>query len=122
MSHLRNKLTEYGRTHAKLYAAVFLLYTAGITALIQADYYYKDDLRRTLNGNLWWDRQSRYLSNLIAGALSMDTHIGNLSPMTQLLGAAIMAAGALMLIDLFYRGKNERLSLLSAVIPFALSP
>ena len=122
MSHLRNKLTEYGRTHAKLYAAVFLLYTAGITALIQADYYYKDDLRRTLNGNLWWDRQSRYLSNLIAGALSMDTHIGNLSPMTQLLGAAVMAAGALMLIDLFYRGKKERLSLLSAVIPFALSP
>ena len=64
-------ISQKFKENIRMYTAVFLLYAAGILALIQADFPYKDDLRRTLNGNMWWDRQSRYLSNLIAGLLSM---------------------------------------------------
>lgn len=115
-------ISQKFKENIRMYTAVFLLYAAGILALIQADFPYKDDLRRTLNGNMWWDRQSRYLSNLIAGLLSMDTHIGNLSPLTQLLGAAVMAAGAMMLIRLFYKGKKNSPLVFFALVPFALSP
>ena len=97
------------------------VYVFSISAILRTAFHYKDDIGRTFRGYQEWERSSRYLSNLLSMLLHTDRYLTDISPMTQILAAVVMALACVMMASLFTEGKIGWRHL-AAVFPAAVNP
>lgn len=92
-----------------------------ISAILKADFYYVDDLLRTLEGHANWGF-SRYLSNFLSQFLHGDSYLTEISPLTQVLAVVITALSCSIAIYGITGKKDFHFWHIWAAIPMALSP
>ena len=98
------------------------VYTVAISALLRANYSYRDDLRRAVCGRKGWDNYGRYLSNFLSSIIHADDYLTDVSPLPQLLAVLIMAASGIIIW--YSVSEKRKISVwdLVALIPLGLSP
>ena len=97
------------------------IYVIGITSIIRANFLYIDDLGRTINGYRGWIGFSRYINDVLAAFIHADIRITDISPLTQLFAALIIAAASAVLSFVVSEGKITK-TMLVASLPLGLSP
>jgi hypothetical protein len=97
------------------------IYGAALIALFRANFYYIDDLGRTLDGYIRMWPESRYVSQILGLIVHADFNINDISPLPQLLAVLFVAAASVLLVYVLNNGKIT-LSGLIASIPLGLSP
>lgn len=110
------------RKWRKPFLILTLIYLVGISAILRANFYYVDDLKRALNGRAGWSTFSRYLSDFFSQFVHADTYLTDVSPLPQLLAVGILAVSALILLYSFTASTTFTLWQYAAVVPLALSP
>jgi len=100
---------------------MFGVYLLGISAIIRADFLYIDDLGRSVQGYRGWENWSRYISSFLAIFIHGDTHINDISPLTQLIAAFFIAASSVALVYVINDKKITKTAL-AVSIPIGLSP
>lgn len=106
----------------KPFLILSIVYIIGISAILRANFYYVDDFGRTLLGYTGWENYSRYMSVFLSYFVHADRYLTDVSPLPQLMAAAIMAATSV--IVLYTITEKQRFSFLDliAAIPIGLSP
>jgi hypothetical protein len=101
---------------------VFGIYIFGIVAIIRANFNYIDDLGRVSGGYKGWGNFSRILSNILSTFIHMDNYLTDISPLTQVITALIMAfSGILLLVIICDRVQFTLIEVLS-LISLCLNP
>lgn len=103
-------------------AILCLIYLVGLSALLRADINYIDDMGRTVSGYRGWENFSRFLSSFLSILVHMGTRISDMSPLTQMIAAAIMALSGVLVLHLVTGGWKFSLWQYAAVVPMGLSP
>ena len=101
---------------------LFAVYAVGISAILRADYLYRDDFGRAAFGYKQWDYFSRFLSTALATLVHGGDYLVDASPMPQLLAMLLMAVAGVMLLYIVYDRTEFSLWELAALIPFGLNP
>lgn len=117
---------NFGKCIGKMKKSFFILcviYITAISAIIRADFNYYDDMRRIAEGSSAWGF-SRHLSNLLSVFLHGDTYLTDISPLTQLLAAVMMAAASALLLYIFRSSEEDKIGLwnIIAVLPAGICP
>jgi len=99
---------------------MFGIYALGISAIIRANFLYIDDIARSMYGFRFTD-WSRYLSHFFSIFIHVDTRISDISPLTQLIAAFIIAASSVLLVYIINDKKITKTAL-AASLPIGLSP
>ena len=97
------------------------LYAFGIIGIIRADFFYMDDLGRTMNGYRSWNTDSRYISDFLAVLLHADTRITDISPLPQVVAALFIAVASVFLVYVISGGKVTKTACF-LTLPIGLSP
>ena len=87
------------RIFSRYFAALFLLYLAGMFAILRANRLYLDDLGRALYGYADWIESARPLSELMSFIFYLGPSTVDASPLSQILAAALLALASLLLFD-----------------------
>jgi hypothetical protein len=93
-----------------------------ISAILLANFDYKDDVSRIAYGYQGWENWSRYLSNFLSGFLHESTYLSDISPLPQILACLLLALASSITMHLVTNEKNYSWVMYAATIPFALSP
>jgi len=100
---------------------MFIIYSLGILTIIRANFTYRDDLFRAINGSRGWHNWSRYVSEFLSIFVHADPILTDISPLPQLLAALILAISSVLLVYVLCDKKITIVSLLASV-PLGLSP
>jgi hypothetical protein len=105
-------------------ATLFLsgIYILGISAIVRVNYGYRDDLARAARGYKGWDNYRRLLSNVLSSIVHMDNYLTDVSPLTQILSAVIMAISGVLLLVIIYERTHFSMLELLALSPLCLNP
>lgn len=106
----------------KQFAAVWLLYGVGISAILRANFNYIDDMGRVAEGYKGWNSFSRYLSSLLSVFIHTDGYLADISPLPQLLAAAITAISGVILLYMLSEKRRFSVGGAIALVPLGLSP
>ena len=118
-----NKLPSSGEIPAgKAVWILFAVYAVGISAILRADFLYRDDFGRNFFGYKQWDYFSRYLSTALATLVHTGDYLVDIAPLPQLLAMLIMAASAVLLLRILYDRSRFFWWELAAVVPLGLNP
>lgn len=101
---------------------IFAVYVIGISAILRANFNYRDDLMRGYHGIGGWDNYGRYISNILSCVIHGDTYLTDVSPLPQVLAALLMAAAAVIVWYIFSEDKRFNFGNLAALVPLGLSP
>lgn len=102
---------------------LFAVYLVGISALLRADFNYIDDLGRVALGyHSWHTTFGRFASTVLAVLLHADTYLTDVSPLGQIIAAAVVTVAGIILIRAFSDREQIRFWDIVAVIPLGLSP
>lgn len=96
MPNINKVCTDFRTACRQMKRPFFILcviYVTAISAIIRADFDYYDDMNRIASGSSGWGF-SRHLSNLLSVFIHGDTYLTDISPLTQLLAAIMMAAAS----------------------------
>lgn len=98
------------------------VYTIAISALLRANYSYRDDLRRAVCGRKGWDNYGRYISNFLSSVIHADSYLTDVSPLPQLIAVLFMAISGIIIW--YSVSEKQKFSIwdLVALIPLGLSP
>lgn len=98
------------------------VYTIAISALLRANYSYRDDLRRAVCGRKGWDNYGRYISNFLSTFIHADSYLTDVSPLPQLIAVLLMAISGIIIW--YSVSEKQKFSIwdLVALIPLGLSP
>lgn len=110
------------RSMKSQFGVISLIYLIGISAIVRANYYYVDDMGRTLLGYQMTGDFSRYLSSAIATFLHGNAWLTDISPLSQWLAALIMATASILLLYIISDHTKHTGWSLIAVIPMGLCP
>lgn len=99
-------------------SALFLL---GYSAIIRADFLYMDDMGRAYSGTMDWTF-GRVLNNVLSYLMSFSTELNDVSPLTQILAALLLALSAVVLIFEVYPKERCTIADLAAGSILALNP
>lgn len=117
------KDSEPGRVPAKkAFWILFAVYAVGISAILRADFLYRDDFGRAAFGYKQWDYFSRFLSTALATLVHGGDYLVDVSPMPQLLAMGIMAVSGVLILYIVYDRTEFSLWELAALIPLGLNP
>jgi hypothetical protein len=97
------------------------IYGMALTALFRANFYYNDDLGRTVEGYIGMLGLSRYVSQIIGLIMHADFNINDISPLPQLFAVLFVATASVLLVYILNHGKIT-ISGLIASMPIGLSP
>lgn len=101
---------------------MFGIFTLGISAIIRANFLYIDDIGRSIFGYRGWGESwSRYISDFLAIIFHTDTHINDISPLTQIIAAFLIAASSVALVYVINDKKITK-TVLAASLPVGFSP
>lgn len=117
----KDSLQEY-RCMMKPCLILFAIYILGISAILRANFNYRDDIRRVEGGISGWENHGRYLSNFLAVFIHADTYLSDVSPLPQLIAAFLMAVSAVIIWYVVSKEKVFSIWDVSALIPLGLSP
>lgn len=98
------------------------LYTIGISALLRANYNYRDDLRRVAWGKKGWDNYGRYISNSLSTLIHGDSYLMDVSPLSQMIAVILTAAAGVIIWHFVSEKKKFSAWDLAALAPLGLSP
>ena len=98
------------------------MYMIALLPLFRANFNYRDDGGRVLQGFDDWDNFGRWTTNTLSHAVHADTYLHDISPLTQILAVLIIVATSIILLKVV-RG-NKKLTILDAVcvLPLGLFP
>ncbi len=93
-------------------------------AIIRANYYYTDDLGRTVYGYGMEGSFSRYVSDILSKVFHGNSWLADVSPLPQLIALAIISVSAILLLHILSETLNKKTTKWSflALIPVCLSP
>jgi hypothetical protein len=97
------------------------VYGTALIALFCANFYYIDDLGRTIEGYIGMWPLSRYISQILGIFIHADFNINDISSLPQLLAVLCIAAASVLLILVLNNSKITITGLLAS-IPIGLSP
>jgi len=100
---------------------MFVVYALGILTIIRANYLYEDDILRTVVGSRGWHNYSRYVPEFLSIFVHANFRMTDISPVTQLMAALILAVSSVMLVYVLCDKKITVVTLLAS-IPLGLSP
>jgi hypothetical protein len=109
------------KTNLVLFMIVFIVYLIGIFTIIRSNFYYNDDLDRSLKGYRGWAVWGRYLADFLSTLIHMDLKLYDISPLPQIVAVIFMAAATVILIKSL-AGNDSSISLVIAALPIGLSP
>jgi len=98
------------------------IYCIAIIAIIRADFAYKDDVCRLLNGSTFYDRESRFVAEFATFLVHFDEYFADTSPLPQIVEMILMAIAVMVIYSVLYPGKKPRVVDYFAMVPFALTP
>lgn len=101
---------------------LFAVYALGISAILRADFFYRDDFGRVAFGYKQWDYFSRYLSTGLATLVHMGDYLVDIAPLPQLLAMLIMALSGVLMLYIVYDRTRFTLWELAALVPLGLNP
>lgn len=101
---------------------LFAVYAIGISAILRADFLYRDDFGREAFGYKHWDYFSRYLSTAMATLVHMNDQLVDIAPLPQLLAMLIMAASAIAIAYIVYDRRAFSWKELAVLVPLGLNP
>ena len=116
------KVTREYRCMLKPCIIMFAVYVIGITAILRANFNYRDDLMRGYHGIGGWDNYGRYISNFLSCVIHGDTYLTDVSPLPQVLAALLLAAAAVIIWYIFSEDKRFKFGNMAALVPLGLSP
>lgn len=122
MRSLVADIKEKEKIYRKPFCILTLIYTLAISAILRANFYYIDDLGRALWGYRSFECFSRYIPQYVTVLLHADTHLTDISPLPQLLAAAILAAASVITLRLITGRDTFTWIEYAAVFPIGLSP
>ena len=99
-----------------------LVYVIGISAIVRANYYYVDDLGRTLLGYQLTGDFSRFLASFFSIFLHGNGWLTDISPLSQWVAALVMAFASVLLLYVITEKTEHNLWTVAALIPFGLCP
>ena len=99
-----------------------VVYLIALLPLFRANFNYRDDGGRVLQGFDDWDNFGRWTTNSLSHIIHADTYIRDISPLPQIIAVLIMVAASIVFLKVV-RGQ-KKLSILDAVcvIPLGLFP
>ena len=109
------------RSFLKPAIILFSVYSLGIITIIRANFLYKDDIWRAVDGARGWIGWGRYVSELFSVFIHGDIRLTDISPLTQLIAILFLTAAGLLLVYVIGNRKITVIRLL-ACIPLGLSP
>lgn len=98
------------------------VYTLALSALLRANYSYRDDLNRVLSGRKGWDDYGRYLSNFLSTIIHADHYLTDVSPLPQLIAVLFVAMSGIIIW--YSVSEKQKFSVwdLAALVPLGISP
>lgn len=95
-----------------------------LIAIIRANYYYTDDLGRTIYGYEMTGDFSRYIANILSELFHGNSWLADISPLPQLIALFIISLSEIILLSVFSSLLNKEPSRYAfvALIPIGLSP
>lgn len=125
-SHLRNRFCTLSREEWKQpltsFILLFAMNLAGITAILRANFNYWDDMGRAAEGYKGWEDFSRYVSYHLSTLIHGNSYLTDVSPIPQVLAAAVIALASLVLLRVLIGSWQLSLFRAAAVLPVGLSP
>jgi len=109
------------RSFIKPMLLMFGVYLLGILTIIRANFSYRDDLRRSVDGFPGWRIFSRYVPEFSSIFVHGDTNLTDISPLPQLLAVLILSISSVLLVYILSNKKITTVKLLAS-IPLGLSP
>ena len=114
-------------THYKFLLKPTLIFTAiyciGLLAVFRADFNYIDDLGRSLEGySRWGESFSRYVSDFLSTFIHTNSHLADISPLTQIIAAFLMGLASAISVHVITGAKKFKIRHYIAAIPIGLSP
>ena len=125
---MKGNIWERNRFLVKPILVIFVVYLAGISAIILSGVHYADDVARTNYGYAGWSAFSRYSSTVLSHAIHADNYLTNIAPLPQILAALILATSSVVLVclvsgkEIFKSSWSKWTLRLIAVVPLALCP
>ena len=98
------------------------LYGICLFAIVQADFYYIDDMGRAMEGYNLTGAFSRYAASFVAEILHGNSWLADISPLPQLVAIVIMVLAGGILLYTLSEDKTMPVWSVIALIPFGLSP
>jgi hypothetical protein len=99
-----------------------VIYMLGISAIVRANYSYKADLGRAALGYKGWGNYRRILSNVLSTVIHMDNYLTDVSPLSQLISAIIIAFSGVVLLAVIYERIHYSIMELLSIVPLFLNP
>lgn len=101
---------------------LFSTFCIASLSVLRSNYYYIDDIGRAIHGNGLTGGFSRYLSDVLAEVLHVNTWLADISPITQIVSLLILAYTGAIVLYLIYGENPPKLFHVVALIPIGLSP
>lgn len=98
------------------------IYTLAISALLRANYNYRDDLKRVISGRKGWEDYGRYLSNFLSSVIHADSYLTDVSPLPQLIAVLFLAMSGIILWHSLSKKRKISVWDLAALVPLGVSP
>lgn len=117
----KQELLRY-RFMLKPFFILTFIYCLALSTIIRANFYYRDDLARTVLGYRDWSPWSRYISEYLSIVIHTDRLLMDISPLTQLLGAVMIALASVILIYVFTEREKYTVWNMLAVLPLGIAP
>jgi len=99
-----------------------IIFCVSLITIIRANFVYKDDMQRIVNGTTIYNREARYLAEFVMCLLEMDTYFVDISPIPQLLGMLVMAVFSVLCWHFLCEKKHAGFYDILAMSTFALTP
>lgn len=115
---IRNLISQY-RKHFFILLVIYLL---AFCSIFRANFAYWDDIGRTYAGYHGWLDWSRYSTEILATFVHAAWHLTDISPFPQILACVIMAAGGIILLDIFKEENKIGIAHILATALTALTP
>ena len=109
------------RRYLFLYLILSAIYIFGIITIIRANFYYNDDLNRSLNGYRSWAGWGRYIPEFFSIIIHMNLRITDISPLPQILAVFILAFSTIIFLKILSPDKVNAAAVIAS-IPIGLSP
>lgn len=118
LNQCKNQLLQY-RKH---FLVLLVIYLLAFCSIFRANFAYWDDIGRTYAGYHGWLDWSRYSTEILATFVHASWHLTDISPFSQILACVIMAAGGIILLDIFKGEERAGIDSVPAVALTALTP
>ena len=97
------------------------VYMCSVLTIIRANYLYRDDIWRSIEGVRGWHDWSRYVAEFVSIFIHGDTNLTDISPLPQLLAVLILSVSSVLLVYVTAYRKTTFIPLLAS-IPLGLVP